>query len=269
MRAFAPLPLDARRDFAFLVPDPEGMPNTDGRRYHGAVDWFSPAGTPVYAPHAGRVVEASQRREADGAPDISGQVFGGTVKVQDPEGIVWVFRHINPLVTVGQHVDEGDPIAKVSQWLDWPGGTHAHHEVWKTLAGGYAIPNAIDPKTIDYEARALDQSYYFEELPYDQGGNGPKLLGQAAGYADEKTARKMLAAVKKAGHIASLVLADDGRRYILGWKPGTYGKRFRFGPWADAENADALSRDYRTSTGRQVRRFNGRRRSLYPWPKEA
>ena len=122
----------------FGVQDAEGAPAADGKRYHAGKDWFAPGGSRVNAPVNGRVVEA---RFSKGN---SGQVFGGTVKVQGPDGRVHVFRHVDPRgVKVGDEVRAGDIIASVSDWTD--GSPHAHVELWRTLEGGYRYENLIDP----------------------------------------------------------------------------------------------------------------------------
>jgi peptidoglycan hydrolase-like protein with peptidoglycan-binding domain len=122
----------------FGVQDAEGAPANNGARYHAGKDWFAPGGSRVRSPIAGRVVEV---RASSGN---SGQVFGGTVKVQGNDGKVWVFRHVDPTnVRLGQRVDAGDTIARITRWADGP--SHAHIELWKTLSGGYDFENMIDP----------------------------------------------------------------------------------------------------------------------------
>jgi murein DD-endopeptidase MepM/ murein hydrolase activator NlpD len=125
---------------AFNYADAEGAPDAKGVRRHSAVDWFAPPGSPVRAPVGGKIVEVKASR------GNSGQVYGGVVKVQDASGRVFVFRHVDPKgVRVGQRVGAGQVIAGVT---DWTGGSdHAHHEIWKTLAGGYNHGNMIDPAT--------------------------------------------------------------------------------------------------------------------------
>ena len=44
----------------------------------------------------------------------TGQVFGGTVKIEEPNGRVWVFRHVVPKVRVGDAVVRGEPVATVT-----------------------------------------------------------------------------------------------------------------------------------------------------------
>jgi murein DD-endopeptidase MepM/ murein hydrolase activator NlpD len=136
----APLPVSMGHGSEFRVVDAEGAPAADGRKYHAAKDWFAPGGTPVRAPINGSVVEArpSQR--------LTGQVFGGTVKLQERSGRVWVFRHVIPRVGVGQAPRAGTLLATVAAWRDGP--PHVHIELWKSLGGGYRLENMIDPVTV-------------------------------------------------------------------------------------------------------------------------
>jgi murein DD-endopeptidase MepM/ murein hydrolase activator NlpD len=125
----------------FAMNDPEGAPDARGGRHHAAKDWFAPAGSAVRAPVDGTIVEVRQSK------GNSGQVFGGTVKVEADNGQVWVFRHVDPAnVRVGQKVDAGTRIASVTDWASGP--DHTHVELWKSLAGGYRYENMIDPMTV-------------------------------------------------------------------------------------------------------------------------
>ena len=66
------------------------------------------------------------------------------MKVQSANGMVFVFRHVDPAaVQVGQQVRAGDIIAGISAWTG--GSPHAHVEVWRSLEGGYRVENMIDP----------------------------------------------------------------------------------------------------------------------------
>jgi murein DD-endopeptidase MepM/ murein hydrolase activator NlpD len=124
----------------FHVRDAEGAPGRGGR-FHAGKDWFAPAGGAVKSPWGGKVVEVKQSR------GNSGQVFGGTVKIQRPDGRVFVARHVDPRkVRVGQTVRPGQLVATVSPWKG--GSPHAHIEIWKSLAGGYRLNNMIDPTRV-------------------------------------------------------------------------------------------------------------------------
>lgn len=132
------VPMGPGGDFSYV--DAEGAPDNRGVKHHAAHDWFGPSGTPIYSPVTGTVIEKRM------GTTTSGQVFGGTIKVQAPNnGKVFVFRHTVPgaNMSVGKHVKAGDRIASISPWRDGP--THTHHEIWKTLPGGYDYENMLDP----------------------------------------------------------------------------------------------------------------------------
>ena len=129
-------PMTARSEYGIV--DAEGAPSRDGKKYHAGKDWFAPAGSAVFAPVAGKVIEVKQSR------GNSGQVFGGVVKIQDATGRVFVFRHVDPRgVKEGQSIKAGSTIAGVTNWQD--GSPHAHVEVWRTREGGYTFENMLDP----------------------------------------------------------------------------------------------------------------------------
>jgi murein DD-endopeptidase MepM/ murein hydrolase activator NlpD len=121
----------------FALEDAEGAPDKRGVRHHAGLDWFAPPGTPVRAPVPGRIIEANP------STDTSGQVFGGTAKIEARDRKVWIFRHVAPKVRVGDSVDRGQPVAAVSQWDDGP--EHAHIEIRKTNDGGHRFENMLDP----------------------------------------------------------------------------------------------------------------------------
>lgn len=135
---------------AYAYPDPEGAPGLDGVRRHGALDWFSPGGTIVRSPVNGAVIEARATR------GNHGQVFGGTLKVrEDATNRVWVMRHVDSQsVSVGQKVRAGQAVCRVTRWADNPSSSHVHLEIWRTLAGGYRLPNMIDPATVTWTLAA-------------------------------------------------------------------------------------------------------------------
>lgn len=143
-----PLRSDPGRASEFRVPDLDGAPSIDGRRYHAAKDWFAFAGSVVRAPATGTLVEVrvDSRR--------AGQIFGGTVKVRsDLDRRIWVFRHVEPLpgIVEGIRVLARSPIAVVARWAD--GATHAHVELWISLERGYRLENMLDPLPVIRRAR--------------------------------------------------------------------------------------------------------------------
>lgn len=253
----------SNRDFAFHLADPEGCyPRPPG--YHGAVDWFAPAGTEVRAPWSGVVT-----RVLPGG-DTSGAVFGGVLDLSEPSGMVWVMRHVQPLLPVGAEVQAGDVVAKVHRWDG--GSEHLHLECWRSKAGGYAIGNMIDPQEFTWDASAAGAAkppqraqFWMEELPHTSGGSGPVVAGS---HPDPAVADRFAAKLRRAGAQVSTVDAIDGRRYVLTWAAGTYGERFRWGPWGNADDRDRVLEQRELVQGRRMRPYRGQDSSLYPWPKE-
>lgn len=151
------------QDFAFNLPDAQGMYPRSPLGRHGAVDWFAAGGTPVKAARAGKVVEVTPSR------GNTGQVFGGTVKIAEPDGTVWVYRHVDPYVKYGAEVETGKTIAVVTGWVGGP--SHLHMEIWRTLSGGYTFSNAIDPASYTFTL-----VYQGEGKPEPPSGNTLRLV---------------------------------------------------------------------------------------------
>lgn len=271
MRAFPPLPVredwmpsylarrgDLNRDFAYRLVDGQGAPSGDGRKYHSAVDWFAPAKTPVRAPTAGRVIRAER------SSDHTGPVFGGVMAVEEPTGLCWVMRHVQPRLAVGAEVDGGQEIADVFDWHG--GGDHLHLEIWKSAQGGYRHENMLDPKGVEWAAapESPPAIFYFEELPAAAGGAGPDAVGV---YERVASARRAVASRARRGEECSVMHCEDGLHRILRWRPGTLGRRFRFGPWAVEGERERVAGAREANTGRELRRFRGRAVSAYPWPR--
>lgn len=132
-----PLPPPVPRFSEFALTDPEGAPDKRGVKHHAGLDWHAPTGTVVHAPVAGKIIEAKPSK------GTSGQIFGGTAKIEARDRKVWIFRHVVPSVSVGIRVAAGQPVAAVSRWDDGP--EHAHIEIRKTNAGGHVFENMLDP----------------------------------------------------------------------------------------------------------------------------
>jgi murein DD-endopeptidase MepM/ murein hydrolase activator NlpD len=132
-----PLAPPVPRFSEFKLVEPEGAPDKHGVKHHAGLDWRAPTGAVIRAPVAGRIIEAKRTN------DTSGQVFGGTVKIEAGDRKVWIFRHVVPSVNVGERVTGGQPVAAVSRWDDGP--EHAHIEIRKTNAGGHVFENMLDP----------------------------------------------------------------------------------------------------------------------------
>lgn len=132
-----PLKRPVPRVSEFMFVEGQGAPDQHGVRHHAGLDWFAPPGAVVRAPVAGKVVEANR------SSDRTGQVFGGTCKIEARDRKVWIFRHVQPSVNVGDSVSAGQPVAGISPWDDGP--EHAHIEIRKTNAGGHVFENMLDP----------------------------------------------------------------------------------------------------------------------------
>jgi murein DD-endopeptidase MepM/ murein hydrolase activator NlpD len=128
-------PIPRFSEFAFV--EPQGAPDDSGVRHHAGLDWRAPAGTLVRAPTAGKIIEARP------ATTFTGQVFGGTVKIEAGDRKVWIFRHVIPSVALGAAVGRGQPVAGVSRWDSGP--EHVHIEIRKTNDGGHRFENMLDP----------------------------------------------------------------------------------------------------------------------------
>lgn len=107
-----------------------------GRRWgrmHKGVDWACPVGTTVYASCGGTVIQAS----------YSGG-YGNCVVISHPDGRMTRYAHNSKLlVSVGQHVEQGEPIARSGN-TGRSTGPHVHFELY---IGG----SAVDPlKYISY-----------------------------------------------------------------------------------------------------------------------
>ena len=107
-----------------------------GRRWgrmHKGVDWACPVGTTVYASCGGTVIQ----------PSYHGG-YGNNVVIQHPDGRMTRYAHNSKLlVHVGQHVEQGEPIA-LSGNTGRSTGPHVHFEI-------YINGSAVDPlKYISY-----------------------------------------------------------------------------------------------------------------------
>jgi hypothetical protein len=188
-----------------------------------------------------------------------------------------------------EHIDAGD--------------LRGHRENSPTTCPGDAamakVVNGPPPDDVGVPVRRA--RFYFEELPFGAtAGHGPVIVGQAIGYS-MKTVRDAKLAAFKALHPLTTtstmrgllgrdreVIQDHGeelgaRYFILTWGPNMHGQRHRFGPWRDeadrtrtalkrasnrlGEPAPSDEAAQAVFLGRAgLRRFNGRQRSLYPWP---
>ncbi len=188
-------------DRAFNLSDAQGMfPRPPGR--HAAWDWFAAGGTPVKAARAGKVVEVQASRGS------TGQVFGGVVKIEEPDGTVWVYRHVSPYVVLGAEVETGSTIAVVTGWASGP--SHLHMEIWRSLAGGYTFSNAIDPATYTYTL-----VYQGEGKPEPPDGNTLRLVVNGRLWAGWDEADGAIEWIAKNG-------LEKGAKAAISWQGDTW-----------------------------------------------
>jgi len=128
-------------DHRFPVAGPHNFGGPDARfgagrtgHTHQGQDIIAPGGTPVVAPHAGRVTWVDYQAAAAGYY---------VVLASDGEPYNYVFMHLlkgSTLVKSGQHVATGQQIAQVGASGDAE-GTHLHFEIWDGpwFNGGHAI----------------------------------------------------------------------------------------------------------------------------------
>lgn len=249
---------DLNVDFAFAFGDREGMPGgPGGARVHGGIDVFADGGDTVVAPVTGRVVRSEAGR------GVVGQVFGGVIAVEAAEGHAVLMRHVTPTVPLNALVAAGSPIATVTAWQSgWP---HAHVEVYRTWPAAYDFRNTLDPRRDVEWVAAADAApepvpdLFFEELPHDQGGTGPVVVWHGRG-----TTTTAVALQKARGRVVSTVRDAAGVGHVLWWKPGTYPSLPIFGPWLEETPRTRTITTREAATGRTMRPFRGRHRSLYP-----
>jgi murein DD-endopeptidase MepM/ murein hydrolase activator NlpD len=118
--------------FVRPVPDPansrfgtRSVFNGEARRPHGGADFLSPAGTPVHAPNAGRVVVAR---------DL--YFTGNTVIIDHGVGVVSLLAHLSSMdVAEGQAVIAGELVGRVGA-TGRVTGPHLH---WAITVGGARV----------------------------------------------------------------------------------------------------------------------------------
>ena len=148
------------------------------------------------------------------------------------------------------------------------GRLRGHRENTATTCPGDAAYQDL-VKSIPPPSMELTRFYYFEELPHDQGGAGPKIVGQVTGYKLSVRAQAVAKDQKALGRAVSLLREGDGeegRSFVMWWAPDTYGKPYRWGPWIDKSARDIKMEARQVNTGRTMRKFENRSRSSYPWP---
>lgn len=139
-----PVPL-AVSGGSWAYPDPEGQRGPDGVKRHYGIDWFGVegGGTQVVSPVAGTVERVTFSNSN------SGQVFGGVVSVRAKDGLLFVFRHVDPKghMRYGLPVAPGTPIANIARWTG--GADHTHHELYSAATVGNPRPYVGPPVALN------------------------------------------------------------------------------------------------------------------------
>lgn len=105
-------------------------PTKGASTYHKGVDWATPIGTPIYASSGGVVAKAGW-----------GSGYGYVVYINHPDGRQTRYAHLSKvLVSVGQHVSQGDRIA-LSGNTGVSSGPHVHFEI---------LINGVQKNPLDY-----------------------------------------------------------------------------------------------------------------------
>ena len=99
------------------------------RTVHLGIDVFAPAGTPIYAPIAGRVLSATYNADP--------LDYGNTLILQHdgPSTFFTLYGHLAPLtLSVGQIITPGQPIARLGDWPENGGwAAHVHFQVMSDM----------------------------------------------------------------------------------------------------------------------------------------
>ena len=89
------------------------------RRFHDGQDIAAPYGTTIHAAAAGTVVRAGTMK-----------AYGNVIMIDHGGGVVTLYGHCSSLlVSVGTHVAQGQPIARVGS-TGWSTGPHCHFSIY-------------------------------------------------------------------------------------------------------------------------------------------
>jgi len=102
-----------------------------------------------------------------------------------------------------------------------------------------AVANAVHPKPVT--------KFYYEELPWPRG-TAPRFFGPWKSGAVQDF---NITAMRKLGRVVS---AYKGGLYW--WKKGTFGQRWRFGPYSTKAERDNRMKNRAHDTGRTMRPYN-------------
>lgn len=235
-------------------------------------DLYAVAGTNCVAPISGRVIRA-------GVPPI-GQ--GSRVGIQGDTHSVYMAHMTDLVVGEGDYVKAGDAVGQIWAFPGLP--DHMHFSL---AEGSYGGGRFVDPKvelartalhvggrTYRVPNRAPDQlevkpdpaPYYLEELPWNpttDQGYGPRVLGPWLYLAGRD--RKLTALKINDPDGIYVPMGDGVRYYIYHYRPGTYGRTFRYGGWVNLADRQLAEASISGRLGRRLRAYRGAQNSLYPF----
>lgn len=100
---------------------------TAGLSGYPARDYFAPAGSPVVAPVAGKILRFSGHDPANGPTDGVHGPFGYSIYLQGDDGKTYYLTHLGSRTCrVGEHVSQGQQIGTVGDYARWGGADHVH-----------------------------------------------------------------------------------------------------------------------------------------------
>lgn len=101
--------------------------STAGLANYPAHDFMAPAGSPVVAPVAGKIVRFSGHPPSAGPVDGVHGPFGWSIYLQGDDGHSYYLTHLGTRdVKVGQRVGAGSQIATVGDYAKYGGANHVH-----------------------------------------------------------------------------------------------------------------------------------------------
>ena len=145
--------------------------------YHTGVDFKAPAGTPVVAAQAGRVLEVSQR--------VSwGESYGSAIVVMHKDMSRAIYAHLSKtLVQKDAQIQMGQLIGKVGNTGNST-GSHLHFEVRSGNnkdGSGYKYGDDIDPTPYLADDEVTLGLERIGKVPNAKGGKSTKANRQVAG----------------------------------------------------------------------------------------
>lgn len=141
-----------------------------GHRNQLAYDFETPVGTQVIAARSGLVMKIRSDLPDDGKQPESGQ--HNHIMIKHDDGTVAFYAHLKQnsiLVTIGERVSQGQPIATSGNSGNTQGLPHLHfgvYEGWPAREGFDVPVNFRNAKGTHDQRRGLRPGGYFKALPF-------------------------------------------------------------------------------------------------------